>query len=159
MNIYSDVAPYLHSAVFVMRGKTRSEIEKNITSEHYINASYIDAANGRQRGIIATQGPQPNTVVNFWDMVLENNCTRILTVAHKIGGGDWSSDACQYFPDKAAESCQFGDIKITNEAIKITDHVKTRKLRVEKDGKTFNCIHTHFTSWPDFDVPLKESRS
>jgi protein tyrosine phosphatase len=60
--------------------------------KNYINASYIKSAFGEchpQKNpfgfIICTQGPQDYSVDSFWQMVIENNVKKIVTLCHKIG--------------------------------------------------------------------------
>ena len=131
MNIYCDVAPFKETAV-VLKGGTPD----NVDSSTYINACFIKSSfrePGNPNGlIIATQGPQLNTIENFWKLVLENNVTKIVTLCQNIGNG-YHDDAVQYFPP--SNSSQFNSISVSNETkTKVTQHVDIRNLLVS-DGQ------------------------
>jgi len=101
LNIYTDVAPFKETAVVIKneanQGISRSETVESIDKHSYINACYIKSAfkesNPRENQndvwpfglIIATQGPQNNTLDSFWKMVVQNNVKKIVTLCNKIG--------------------------------------------------------------------------
>ena len=93
LNIYSDVQPFKETSVSM-----KENPGSPLTDETYINASYIKSAfREDQELIIATQGPQRYSMHTFWNMVMQSNVKRIVTLCHKIGNkGD--CDAYQYFP-------------------------------------------------------------
>lgn len=62
-NRYSNIVPVGHTMVSL---QTKSKLP----ADSYINANYIaNPYNGQQRYFIATQGPIPQSMVNFWQMV------------------------------------------------------------------------------------------
>merc|ERR1719471_2213950 len=70
-NRFKDVVPYDENRVKITNEKDNRY--------GYVNASHISATVGNsQRFYIAAQGPLPNTVHNFWAMVLE--CDVLLIV-------------------------------------------------------------------------------
>ena len=70
-NRYANILPYDHSRVI---------LEKDAyTGSDYINASYVGGFNGK-KDYIATQGPLPETMSDFWKMVWEQHCSAIVMV-------------------------------------------------------------------------------
>ena len=69
---YSDICTYKYNHV-------------ELKSKRYINASYIDFPS--EKFFIATQGPLPKTVNDFWDMVWEKNVEYIVMLCELIEGG------------------------------------------------------------------------
>ena len=72
-------------------------------SSDYINASrvsHFDEEIGKQKGksYISTQGPLPNTVEDFWFMVMQEKSCAILMIAKEI---EKERKKCErYWPDK-----------------------------------------------------------
>uniref|UniRef100_A0A7M4FBQ1 protein-tyrosine-phosphatase n=1 Tax=Crocodylus porosus TaxID=8502 RepID=A0A7M4FBQ1_CROPO len=62
-NRYKDILPFDHSRVEL-------SLITSDTDSHYINANFIKGVYG-PRAYIATQGPLPSTVVDFWRMIWE----------------------------------------------------------------------------------------
>uniref|UniRef100_UPI00358E62BD receptor-type tyrosine-protein phosphatase eta-like isoform X3 n=1 Tax=Myxine glutinosa TaxID=7769 RepID=UPI00358E62BD len=78
-NRYQDVIPYDHSRVHL-------SVQHNDNSSDYINASYIPGFSS-PREFIASQGPLPNTVVDFWRMVWEKKVSNIVMLAQCVEAG------------------------------------------------------------------------
>lgn len=57
-----------------------------IPGSDYINANYIRGASG-SRAYIASQGPLPNTVPDFWRMVVECDVQVIIMASNETEGG------------------------------------------------------------------------
>ncbi len=53
----------------------------------YINASFIKDFNEDGDVYIATQGPKRNTVVDFWNMILEHNIRTIVCLTNIVEAG------------------------------------------------------------------------
>ncbi|XP_049541144.1 uncharacterized protein LOC125954695 [Anopheles darlingi] len=66
-NRYKTILPNEHSRVIL--SPERASI---VTSEPYINANYIKGPDYANNSYIATQGPLPNTIYEFWLMVHQN---------------------------------------------------------------------------------------
>uniref|UniRef100_A0A672TIY2 protein-tyrosine-phosphatase n=1 Tax=Strigops habroptila TaxID=2489341 RepID=A0A672TIY2_STRHB len=62
-NRYKDILPFDHSRVEL-------SLITSDTDSHYINANFIKGIYG-PRAYIATQGPLPTTVIDFWRMIWE----------------------------------------------------------------------------------------
>nr|CDS20654.1 receptor type tyrosine protein phosphatase [Echinococcus granulosus] len=71
-NRYANVVTYDHSRVILSR------VDGDLESD-YINANFLDGYN-RKRAYIATQGPLPNTVCDFWRMVWEQRSSTIVAM-------------------------------------------------------------------------------
>uniref|UniRef100_A0A5K3F4M5 protein-tyrosine-phosphatase n=1 Tax=Mesocestoides corti TaxID=53468 RepID=A0A5K3F4M5_MESCO len=71
-NRYANVVTYDHSRVVL------SKVDGDFDSD-YINANYLDGYN-RKNAYIATQGPLPNTVCDFWRMVWEQRTSTIVAM-------------------------------------------------------------------------------
>lgn len=69
----------------------------------YINACYVNSPYPPEKGfgdkkIIASQGPLPQTVDHFWQMIIENNVTMIVSTCKPIESG---RPKCHLFYPKA----------------------------------------------------------
>lgn len=51
----------------------------------YINASFIDGYK-REKEYIATQGPKPDTCSDFWNMILQCKCDKIVMLTQFVEG-------------------------------------------------------------------------
>ncbi|XP_061911796.1 receptor-type tyrosine-protein phosphatase H isoform X2 [Entelurus aequoreus] len=117
----------------------------------YINASYIPGYSSC-REYIATQGPLPSTVSDFWRMIWEQRVSAIVMLTNCVEG---TRTKCEHYWPAQSKSCFYGDltITITSEQQKpnwtIREfHVKHRNIPAERMIK-----HFHFTAWPDHGVP------
>ena len=74
-NRYGNAITYNHSRV-ILSGDEKTD---------YINASFIDGLT--EKHYIATQGPKPQTVNDFWRMILDHKCPTIvmLTTLKEMG--------------------------------------------------------------------------
>uniref|UniRef100_A0A8C2NJA8 Protein-tyrosine-phosphatase n=1 Tax=Capra hircus TaxID=9925 RepID=A0A8C2NJA8_CAPHI len=85
---------------------------------------------------IATQGPLPGTVGDFWRMVWE---TRIR--CH------------QYWPEDNKPVTVFGDIVITKLMEDVQIDWTIRDLKIERHGDCMTIRQCNFTAWPEHGVP------
>ncbi|XP_046544888.1 multiple epidermal growth factor-like domains protein 6 isoform X4 [Haliotis rubra] len=138
-NRFKGIYPYDHSRVCL---KTKT------FKGGYINASYINGPSNK-RQYIATQGPLPNTVADFWQMVWENQCPVIVMLANIIE--DQKERCHQYWNDKGV--CEFGDWSVTCLDICQLADLTIRTLSVQKNSVSKQVKHIHFTVWPDKGVP------
>ncbi|XP_078574491.1 receptor-type tyrosine-protein phosphatase S-like isoform X2 [Branchiostoma floridae x Branchiostoma japonicum] len=116
----------------------------------YIHASYIDGYSV-PRKFIATQGPLPNTVDDFWRMMWETGSKAIVMVTNLMENN--KQKCTQYWPDSGKQS--YGDIDVTlADTIPTVDQV-TRIFLVTKEGVPGRRQVTqfHFLGWPDFGLP------
>eukprot|EP00064_Thunnus_orientalis_P001569 superscaffoldBa00000108_g1572 len=92
-NRQAEALPYDHSRV-----KLKTELNPN--KQDYINASIISDHDPRQPAYIATQGPLPHTVADFWQMVWENGCTVIVMMTALVEDGEKQCE--RYWPDEGS---------------------------------------------------------
>ncbi|XP_055360427.1 receptor-type tyrosine-protein phosphatase H-like isoform X2 [Betta splendens] len=117
----------------------------------YINANYMPGYNTR-REYIATQGPLPSTVNDFWRMVWEQNVRGVVMVTNCTEGGRTKCE--QYWPaDSNPRLC--GDLLVTTRSEEQAPNWTLRQFSVKHRGTTEKrrVRHLHFTSWPDHGVP------
>ena len=149
-NRYRDILPFDSNRV-----KLRSNPD-------YINASYID--NGYAKWI-AAQGPLDSTIVDFWQMIIEQSSLIVMLCGVQENGRSkcapyWPVDLRQnaIFTDSGTERsvsirCYDLSIDAVSDAI-----LRDLEVRFETSGKVVTKIvkHIHFDSWPDHDVTTIE---
>ncbi|XP_028402625.1 receptor-type tyrosine-protein phosphatase F-like isoform X2 [Dendronephthya gigantea] len=135
-NRYGNAVTYNDSRV-ILSGDEKSD---------YINASYINGL--VEKSYIATQGPKPATVNDFWRMIFEHKCPTIVMLTTLK---EMAKVKCEkYWPD---DSGLYGDIKVTARKTRIFADYVTRIFTVEKGGEQHGVQQFHFKAWPDFGVP------
>uniref|UniRef100_UPI00358F4257 receptor-type tyrosine-protein phosphatase H-like isoform X2 n=1 Tax=Myxine glutinosa TaxID=7769 RepID=UPI00358F4257 len=143
-NRYKDIIPYDSSRVCLM-------IQDNDETSDYINASYIPGFSS-PREFIASQGPLPNTVVDFWRMVWEKKVSTIVMLAQCVEAGRPKCE--QYWPDDhQPHNC--GEFVISLLRVDNLDHWIVRALQLHNTQfqETRQVSHYHFQRWPDHGVP------
>lgn len=80
-------------------------------ADDYINASHIDFRIGQQQlHYIATQGPLPGTIDDFWQMVWEQKVDVIAMLTREIEGGKVKCDP--YWPELHDEPVHLGNRQV-----------------------------------------------
>ncbi|XP_077206220.1 receptor-type tyrosine-protein phosphatase epsilon isoform X2 [Paroedura picta] len=116
----------------------------------YINASFIDGY--RQKDyFIATQGPLPHTVEDFWRMVWEWKCHTIVMLTEVL---EREQEKCfQYWPSDG--SVTYGAITIEIKSDALADAISIRDFLIthsqEKHGRVVRQFHFH--GWPEIGIP------
>uniref|UniRef100_A0A8C9YDQ2 protein-tyrosine-phosphatase n=1 Tax=Sander lucioperca TaxID=283035 RepID=A0A8C9YDQ2_SANLU len=138
---YKSILPNPESRV-VLRS-----LEEEAGPDGYINANYIRGYKGAPAAFIATQGPMPHTVGDFWDMVWQEG-SRIIVMVTRLKENNEREEE-----EEEGETGRFGRF-----LLRVTDSW-------EKDGFTVTdmeiqlCLerrpirHYWFTSWPDHHIP------
>ncbi|XP_066915195.1 receptor-type tyrosine-protein phosphatase S-like isoform X3 [Clytia hemisphaerica] len=142
-NRYHNVPAYDDTRVTlnVMDGESHTD---------YINANYIDGYE-RNREYIATQGPLPETIFDFWRMAWESDSTAIVMLTRIEEKG--RIKCAHYWPDNGSMALK--DILITmTDSQEFPDHV-VRTFHITRTGQSVERIvkQFHFVAWPDFGVP------
>uniref|UniRef100_A0A8C3TU37 Receptor-type tyrosine-protein phosphatase eta n=1 Tax=Catharus ustulatus TaxID=91951 RepID=A0A8C3TU37_CATUS len=139
-NRYNNVLPYDISRVKLSN--------QSSGTGDYINASYMPGYNSK-KAFIAAQGPLPNTIEDFWQMIWEKNIYSIIMLTKCV---EQARTKCeQYWPDKQSKS--YGDIIVTMVSEVVLPEWTIRDFTVEKVRTSHTVRQFHFTSWPDHGVP------
>lgn len=151
-NRFKDVIPYEDNRVKLKPTK------ENPTG--YINASHIRVQVGKQEfSYIATQGPLANTVIDFWQMIYENNI-RVISMLTGVNDPDQRKCA-KYWPVRLGteNALKFGDFSVALRYINECWSYVTRGLIVRHDpSRTERLVwHLQYTEWPDRGCPSNPS--
>uniref|UniRef100_A0A8C5NR34 protein-tyrosine-phosphatase n=1 Tax=Junco hyemalis TaxID=40217 RepID=A0A8C5NR34_JUNHY len=140
-NRYNNVLPYDISRV---------KLSNQSSGTDYINANYMPGYNSK-KAFIAAQGPLPNTIEDFWQMIWEKSIYSIVMLTKCV---EQARTKCeQYWPDKQPKS--YGDIIVTMVSEVVLPEWTIRDFTVEKSNtpESHTVRQFHFTSWPDHGVP------
>nr|XP_012223228.1 PREDICTED: receptor-type tyrosine-protein phosphatase epsilon-like isoform X2 [Linepithema humile] len=116
----------------------------------YINANYITGYK-KKKHYIATQGPKPNTVIDFWRMIWQERVLIICMLANVIENGKTKCE--QYWPDIGKKK-KYGDVIVLNAKHNVFADYCFRIFQVTCGDETRKIEHLHYTAWPDHGVPL-----
>ncbi|KAG1652516.1 Receptor-type tyrosine-protein phosphatase beta [Nymphon striatum] len=123
----------------------------------YVNASYIPFGYSHtskgfhsQREYIATQGPLPQTVDDFWRLVWEQEVFVIVMVTQCVERGKTKCE--QYWPDNQ-EPEHYGDLRITMTSESILSNFSIRVFLIQLGKRERIVKQLHFNKWPDFGCP------
>ncbi|XP_042607383.1 tyrosine-protein phosphatase non-receptor type 22-like [Cyprinus carpio] len=142
-NRYKDIVPFDHSRVKLSL----------ITSKHdtdYINASFIKGVLG-SRAYIATQGPLPNTVLDFWRMLWEYNVQVIVMACREFEMGRKKCE--RYWPESKDDVFVCEPFTIYYESDENKREYLTRTLKVTFKQVSRTLKQLHYVNWPDHGVP------
>ncbi|EFO17864.1 protein-tyrosine phosphatase [Loa loa] len=105
---------------------------------------------------IAAEGPMPNTVNDFWSMVLQERTPVIVMVTNleeKPCGAKLALKKCEkYWPDSHA--C-YGEIDVTVVSTYFHDGVQIRHIILNCGGLEHHVRHIWFTEWLDHRLPVQ----
>ncbi|XP_066594942.1 receptor-type tyrosine-protein phosphatase F-like [Prorops nasuta] len=132
--------------------ETRVILEKlpNDPYSDYINANYIKGYK-KEKAYIATQGPKPNTVIDFWRMVWQEEVRIICMLANLIENGKVKCE--QYWPDIGKKK-KYGNILVFNSKHRVFADYTFRTFVVTCDEDSRTIEHLHYTAWPDHGTPI-----
>ncbi|XP_067454111.1 protein tyrosine phosphatase receptor type Fa isoform X7 [Thunnus thynnus] len=142
-NRYANVIAYDHSRVIL------TPVD-GVPGSDYINANYIDGYR-KQNAYIATQGPLPETLSDFWRMVWEQ---RTCTVVMMTRLEEKSRVKCdQYWPSRGTET--YGMIQVTMlDTVELATYsVRTFALYKNGSSEKREVRQFQFMAWPDHGVP------
>uniref|UniRef100_A0ABM5G7I1 Receptor-type tyrosine-protein phosphatase F n=1 Tax=Pogona vitticeps TaxID=103695 RepID=A0ABM5G7I1_9SAUR len=142
-NRYANVIAYDHSRVIL------SSID-GVPGSDYINANYIDGYR-KQNAYIATQGPLPETLSDFWRMVWEQ---RTATVVMMTRLEEKSRVKCdQYWPSRGTETYGLIQVTLLDTVELATYTVRTFALYKNGSSEKRELRQFQFMAWPDHGVP------
>jgi netrin-G3 ligand len=143
-NRYANIQAYDHSRVKL------TPVED--FPHDYINANFINGYN-RNNEYIATQGPLPDTVGDFWRMVWDYKSPTIIMLTNLVE--KMRVKCSQYWPDNVGSTDEYGCIMVTLTKLITHADYTIRDFEIQaKDSKEIHVVKQyHYTSWPDFGVP------
>ncbi|XP_070116233.1 receptor-type tyrosine-protein phosphatase F isoform X27 [Equus caballus] len=142
-NRYANVIAYDHSRVIL------TSID-GVPGSDYINANYIDGYR-KQNAYIATQGPLPETMGDFWRMVWEQ---RTATVVMMTRLEEKSRVKCdQYWPARGTETYGLIQVTLLDTVELATYTVRTFALHRSGSSEKRELRQFQFMAWPDHGVP------
>ncbi|XP_048257353.1 uncharacterized protein LOC124116616 isoform X2 [Haliotis rufescens] len=143
-NRFKAMYPYDHSRVVLQKipGDKNSD---------YINANYINTYK-RKKAFIATQGPTPKTVGDFWRMVWQEE-TNIVVMLTRLKEG--IKVKCEKYWPERNNPLQLADLTITNDGVvERPDYcIRQMILQHKKLNERRRVMQLHYVTWPDHDVP------
>ncbi|XP_060705544.1 receptor-type tyrosine-protein phosphatase H-like [Hemiscyllium ocellatum] len=143
-NRYTNVLPYDASRV-----KLIAQPDSDILD--YINANYMPGYRSSKE-FIAAQGPLPNTVPDFWQMVWEQKADVVVMLTSCTEGGRVK---CEHYWPLDYTPCTYGNITVTVSSETILSDWTLRDFNIKQAGSSEkrSVSHFHFTAWPDHGVP------
>ncbi|XP_057296349.1 tyrosine-protein phosphatase non-receptor type 12-like [Hydractinia symbiolongicarpus] len=142
-NRYKDILPFDHSRVVLPK-------ERFVDGSDYINANIITDEKSKVC-YIASQGPLPSTVDDFWRMIWHYNVTLIIMVCKEVEKG---KPRCQRYWPYSEEVIQQKHMKISLAGEKkYTQSLKMRQIKVTKGNKERLVTQLHYMDWPDHGAP------
>nr|XP_022305530.1 receptor-type tyrosine-protein phosphatase epsilon-like isoform X2 [Crassostrea virginica] len=116
----------------------------------YIHANYIEDTKG-VRSYIATQGPKPKTIADFWTMVSQEEVAVIVCLTNLKEGA--KNKCAQYWPN-VNDKLQGGNITIRNFGEKTYAEHIIRQFKIHNKAKGEDRFVTmyHYTAWADHGV-------
>ncbi|XP_076425714.1 receptor-type tyrosine-protein phosphatase H [Peromyscus maniculatus bairdii] len=143
-NRYRNVLPYDSSRV-----PLKSLHEE--PGSDYINASFIPGL-WSPKEFIATQGPLPHTVGDFWRLVWEQQSHTLVMLTNCMESGRVK---CEHYWPLDARPCTHGQLQVTvvNEDVKENWTVRDLQLFHVGEKQTLSVRQFHYLAWPDHGVP------
>ncbi|KAF7667359.1 hypothetical protein LDENG_00065000 [Lucifuga dentata] len=126
--------------------------ENNHSNSDYINASPIMDHDPRNPTYIASQGPLPSTVADFWQMVWESGCVVIVMLTPLSENG--VKQCHHYWPDEGSDVYHIYEVNLVSEHIWCEDFlVRSFYLKNLQTNETRTVTQFHFLSWMDRGIP------
>ncbi|CAC5418941.1 PTPRB [Mytilus coruscus] len=120
----------------------------------FINANYIPGFNS-PREYIASQGPLPATLADFWRMVWEQNVCIIVMLTQLIERGRKKCEL--YWPENTNEKRFFGDIIVEVKGVSYLQDYALREIELHLGDVSRNVRHYNYLAWPDMGTPKTTS--
>uniref|UniRef100_A0A1A8DAQ8 Protein tyrosine phosphatase, receptor type, N polypeptide 2 n=1 Tax=Nothobranchius kadleci TaxID=1051664 RepID=A0A1A8DAQ8_NOTKA len=128
------------------------KVENSQGNSDYINASPIIDRDPRNPAYIATQGPLPSTVADFWQMVWENGCVVIVMLTPLVESG--VKQCYHYWPDEGSNLYHIYEVNLVSEHIWCDDFlVRSFYLKNMQTNETRTVTQFHFLTWLNQSVP------
>lgn len=137
---YKTILPNPQSRVCLGRAQGQQEGD-------YINANYIRGYNGQEKVYIATQGPMPNTVSDFWEMVWQEGVSLIIMLTQLQEGKE---KCVRYWP---TEEDTYGPFRVCSREEEELPEYTVRRLALQHQEECRSVKHVLFSAWPDHQTP------
>ncbi|XP_037325979.2 protein tyrosine phosphatase receptor type Fa isoform X7 [Pungitius pungitius] len=142
-NRYANVIAYDHSRVIL------TPVD-GVPGSDYINANYIDGYR-KQNAYIATQGPLPETLSDFWRMMWEQRTCTIVMMTRLEEKSRVKCD--QYWPSRGTETYGMIQVAMLDTVDLATYSVRTFALYKNGSSEKREVRQFQFMAWPDHGVP------
>ncbi|XP_060599714.1 uncharacterized protein LOC132753277 isoform X2 [Ruditapes philippinarum] len=132
--------------------ETRVKIEPELEDEtDFINASYVKGYKS-PKAFIAAQGPVDSTVNDFWRMIFQKDCGRIVMLTNLFE--ECKMKCVRYWPE-TDEPQKYGCYEVIMLTEDELPNYTKRHLQATncKTNEVKDFQHLHFTAWPDRGVP------
>lgn len=149
-NRYKNIVPFDHTRV-ILRDRLPGP------GNDYINASYVRFENSQrtknvtfacEKAFIATQGCLENTIVDFWDMVWQEN-SRV--IAMPTMETERKEKCSRYWPTQIGAAQEYGDITVTCTEERRTHPEISDDLRKELDVEKANRVAKGLSPEPELN--------
>ncbi|CAD8205399.1 unnamed protein product [Paramecium octaurelia] len=148
LNRYNNIIPFKHS---IVKLKSEGDEEENL-KESYINANFINLINGKERMIVATQGPLLSTFGHFWKMIVQENMSMIVMLCNLKE--NQRAQCEQYWPKSVGETMICGNVQVNLQSQDdLGNNITKRILKLNQEGEERNVIQIQWCGWPDQGVP------
>ncbi|XP_073711527.1 solute carrier organic anion transporter family member 5A1b isoform X1 [Misgurnus anguillicaudatus] len=126
--------------------------ENNQGNSDYINASPIMDHDPRNPAYIATQGPLPSTVADFWQMVWESGCVVIVMLTPLSENG--VKQCYHYWPDEGSNLYHIYEVNLVSEHVWCEDFlVRSFYLKNMQTNETRTVTQFHYHTWLNDQTP------
>ncbi|VDM61130.1 unnamed protein product [Angiostrongylus costaricensis] len=115
----------------------------------YIHANRIEYPTLRNKYIV-TQGPLPETVNTFWQMIWQENVVCIVMLCKTIEDG--KRKCAEYFSPNFNVLTKYGQLNVVLKNRKWEDEVITSMLEVNYLHESRTITHHQWENWSDFKV-------
>nr|AAN64298.3 CD45 protein tyrosine phosphatase receptor type C [Petromyzon marinus] len=124
------------------------ESDNENSDKDYINASFMDGYH-KQKSIIATQNPLPDTVSDFWLMVVQQNCNHIVMLSELSEGG--KEQSAHYWPVKGTQN--YGAVGVTVKNVTSRRDLVVRELSLTYENKESVVTQIQYPHWKPDGLP------
>ncbi|CAD8082931.1 unnamed protein product [Paramecium primaurelia] len=148
LNRYNNIIPFKHS---IVKLKQEGEDEENL-KDTYINANFINLINGKEKMIIATQGPLNQTFSHFWRMIIQEDMTMIMMLCNLRE--NQRAQCEQYWPKNVGDSILCGNVQVNLlSQDDLGNNIIKRVVKVIQEQEEKTVIQIQWCGWPDQGVP------
>ncbi|PIK35842.1 putative tyrosine-protein phosphatase non-receptor type 4-like, partial [Apostichopus japonicus] len=145
-NRYRDISPYDATRVILTDSDTGDYINANVVNMDIPKAAMVNK-------YIAAQGPLPNTMVDFWDMIWEQRSTLIVMLTTNVERGRVK---CHKYWPNVNQNLQLSpayDIKCIREEDANSFAFRDFHVRNLKSNEERVVQQMQYIAWPDHGVP------